>query len=204
MIDQQQDTVITANDGPAADAVAAAVLAAQMKIIDAAVRNARQAQWCEEFERIMRELFPNGSPDGSAEFVDSDGVSCRGLDREGRDSEGFDRQGWNRDGYNRRGFDRDGFNRDGFNRYGRDRDGYDPQGFNAQGFNREGFNADGLHVNSPEYRERFKYDAWGFDRDGFNSYGQDRQGYERAAVEDRGGVFRFDDRGRDVTGQYGR
>jgi hypothetical protein len=179
---EQQQTLIMPNDGPAADAVAQAVLAAQMAIIDAAVREARRQGWCQEFERIMGTLFPSGPPDGSVEYVDSDGLSCRNLDREG-----YDRNGRDAEGYNRAGVD-------------------------AAGWTRDGWNADHtINRDSDEYRARFKYDARGYDRDGFDRYGQHRDtGLTRAeheahmARQDRT-QYTFDENGYDVNGlnRYG-
>jgi len=187
MIDQQQDTVITANDGPAADAVAAAVLAAQMKIVDVAVRNARSNSWCEEFERIMGQIFPDGPPDGAAQFVDSDGWSCRGLDR---------------DGYNRDGLDRNGYNRDGYNQEGFNQDGYDRQGFNRRGWNREGRNRDGRDRNDPAIRAQYGYDYYGNDREGYNRNGNDPWGRSREENAELGlDPYRFDSNGHDIDGR---
>ena len=191
MIDQQQDTVITPNDGPAQDAVtvavSAAVLAAQMKIIDVAVRNARAQSWCGEFERIMGQIFPDGPPDGAAQFVDSEGWSCRGLDR---------------DGYNRNGLDRDGYNRDGYNQDGFDRDGYDRQGFNRRGWNRDGLNRDGRDRNDPAVRTQYPFDYYGNDRDGYNRNGNDPWGRTREENAAAGlDPYRFDVDGHDIDGR---
>jgi hypothetical protein len=198
----QDDTVITTNDGPPADAVAAAVLAAQMRIIDVAVRNARTAGWCEEFERIMGQLFPEGPPDGSREFVDSDGLSCRGYDRDGYDRNGLDRGGWNRDGYDRRGYDRDGYDRDGWDHTGYNRDGYNRDGYDVDGFNADGFTREGVHRDSPEYRLRFRYDAQGYDRDGYDHGGYSRWGRTREQEQARGGVYRYDERGHPYNNSF--
>ena len=175
------------------DSTAAAVLDAQMRIIDAAVRSARRHEWCTSFESVMNQAFPGGPPDGSAEYVDSDGVSCRGVDRNGftiRRGDGFDAWGWDGDGYDRGG---------------RDRDGYDRDGYDRNGFNRDGVNRDGLHRDSDEYRARFRYDRYGYDRDGYNRDGYDRDGTPRATVEAQGGVYRFDENGLDPAGynRYG-
>lgn len=186
MSDQQQDTVITANDGPAADAVAAAVLAAQNRIIDAAVRRARRDGWCTTFESVMSDLFPEGPPAGGTEFVDSDGWSCRGYDRDGYDASGRDDHGRDRDGWSRDGWDRDGYGRDGYNR---------------RGWNRDGLNRDGRDRNSPEVQAVYRYDGWGYDREGFNASGTDRNGYDRATVEAQGGVYRFDENRQDIDGR---
>lgn len=165
---------------------AAAVLAEQMRIIDAAVREARRQGWCGEFEVTMSRLFPDGPPDGAQEFVDSDGLSCRGYDRDGfhRDS-GYDRDGYDREGF-RDGYDRDGWNREGFDRYGYDREGYNRDGYDRAGFNREGVRADGLRRDSDEYRARFRFDRFGYDRDGFNRAGRNASGLTREQVEEHG------------------
>lgn len=170
------------------DPQAAAVLEAQMRIIDAAVRSARRHDWCSSFEAVMNQAFPDGPPDGSAEYVDSDGISCRGLDRNGFRAQRGD------------GFDVWGLDSEGYNRGGRDRDGFDRDGRDALGFNRDGVNRDGLHRDSDEYRARFRYDRYGYDRDGFNRDGYDREGMPRAQVEALGGAHRFDTDGLDPAG----
>lgn len=146
------------------DPTAAAVLDAQMRIIDAAVRSARRHDWCTSFEAVMALAFPDGPPDGSSQFVDSDGWSCRGYDREG---------------FNEYGTDADGYDREGF-RDGRDRDGYDRDGFDRTGFSRDGWNRERtISRDSDEYRERFRFDRHGYGRDGFNASGLNRNGYTR-------------------------
>lgn len=179
------------------DPTAAAVLDAQMRIIDAAVRSARRHDWCTSFEAVMERAFPDGPPDGSVEFVDSDGYSCRGRDREG-----YDQSGYNADGFNREGFNYDGYDREG---YGRD-------GFNAAGWSRDGWNREHtVNRDSEEYRARFKYDGQGYDADGFNREGRHRDsglsGDEHAAWARRRAkrTYRFDQDGYDINGldRYG-
>ena len=218
--DQQATTTMVSTEDT--DPVRAAVIAAQMAIIDQAVRTSRDNGWCGEFERAMRIIFPDGPPDGSTEFVDSDGLSCRGYDREGYNRDGLDRRGYDREGYNRDGYNRDGYDREGYNRYGRDRDGYDREGFNADGWNRDGYNRDGLHRDSPEYAAvvaaSYRFDRFGYDREGFNSRGQTRNGLSREdaqahadviyryAVNDNGyrlDVNGVDPDGYDRQGNYG-
>jgi hypothetical protein len=192
MLDQAETTVtpVVANDGPAADACAAAVLATRLQIIDVAVRRARDEAWCEQFEAIMDSLFPDGMPGGGTEFVDSDGFSCRNRDRDGYDQQGYDRDGVNRDGYNARGYDRDGYNRDGYNR---------------QGWNRQGLNRDGRDRNSPEVRAQYGFDYYGYDRDGYNAAGYDVWGHTRE-VNERAGTdpYRFNADGVDLDGGRNR
>jgi hypothetical protein len=203
-MDQAQHTVINdvpaplvANDGPVADVVAQEVLAAKMKIIDTAVRQARASGWCEEFENIMGQLFPDGPPDGNKEFVDSDGRSCRGYDR---------------DGFHENGYDREGYDREGFNQNGRDREGYDREGWNAQDWNREGWNRDHtINRDSDEYRARFRFNRNGYDVDGFNrdgvhrDSGMDRERHAQYVAEQARTVYTFDADGYDVNGlnRYG-
>lgn len=169
------------------------VLATQMMIIDRAVRSARDHEWCGEFERVMRQVFPDGPPDGGREFVDSDGWSCRGMDRDGYDRDGRNRDGYDRDGYDYRDRDRDGYDRDGYSYDGYNRDGWNRDGYDRHGFTRDGIHArTGLHRDSDEYRARFRYDAWGYDRDGYNRHGVDREGNRRD-----GGIspYRYDEHG---------
>jgi hypothetical protein len=182
MSDQTTVDVASSQD----DAVQSAVLAAQMAIIDAAVRQARNASWCGEFERIMDSLFPEGPPDGSKEYVDSDGWSCRGLDRDGFDRDGMDRDGYDRDGYHRE--------------TGRDRSGFDRDGLHSAGYRRD----------SDEYRARFRFNRFGRDRDGFDRRGRNQDGLTREQISEHGEslfVYEWDDRrgllsveGRDIDG----
>lgn len=192
MSDQQNTVIMEAtsvvpNDGPAADAVKAAEVAVAMKIIDQAIRSARTNGWCGEFDNLMRQTFPDGPPDGSREFVDSDGWSCRGYDRDGFNRDGFNAEGRDREGRDPHGYDTDGYDRDGYTRHGYDRDGW----------NREHT----VNVNSPEYRARFRYDRRGYDVDGFNEAGRDRNGYTRAQRRDMDATtYVFDTDGYDVNG----
>jgi hypothetical protein len=191
---EQQQTLITPNDGPAADAVAQAVLAAQMAIIDAAVRESRRQGWCTEFERIMGTLFPDGPPDGSAEYVDSDGWSCRDVDRDGYDRNGFHSQtGRNREGYDRAGWDAEGFN---------------INGVDANGWRRDGWNADHtINRDSDEYRARFRFNRNGYDRDGYNvnrvhrDTGLPRAEHEAYMARQDRVQFVFDGDGYDANGR---
>lgn len=169
---------------------AAAVLAAQMRIIDAAVRQARRSGWCDEFERIMDQLFPDGPPDGSKDYVDSDGWSCRGRDRDGRDADGYDRDGYDRDGYDRRGYDQDGYSRGGYDQ---------------NGWNREGLNLEGQDRNSPEVRARYRFNYHGYDRDGYRPNGLDPWGHDREWNAAHGvDPYRFDENGVSIDGQRNR
>lgn len=170
MSDQQQTATVVANDGPAQDAVAAAVLATQMAIIDQAVRTARIQGWCGQFEEVMRGLFPDGPPDGSADFVDSDGWSCRG---------------YNREGYNEQGFNAEGYDREGFTRDGRDAEGYDRNGYNRYGWTREGRDREGRSLTDPAIRAEYRYDRYGYDREGYNDRGMDRTGRTREWYAER-------------------
>jgi hypothetical protein len=170
------------------------VLAVQMAIIDRAIREARAQGWCGEFDRAMARIFPDGPPDGSTMFVDSDGWSCHWYDRDGfhRDS-GTDRYGYGRDGYDGAGYDRDGWSREGRNRYGYDRDGYDANGYDRYGWSRDSVNRDGYTRDSDEYRARFRFDRWGYDRDGYDRNGRDRQSLtreQRATLGDA--IYRYD------------
>jgi len=169
------------------------VLTVQMAIIDRAVREARAQGWCGEFDRAMARIFPDGPPDGSTMFVDSDGWSCHGYDRDGfhRDS-GTDREGYDRNGYTQDGYNRQGLNRQGLNRYGRDADGYDADGYDAGGWNRDGVHRGGYRRDSDEYRAQFRFDRWGYDRDGYDRSGHDRQSLtreQRAALD--GVLYRY-------------
>ena len=172
------------------DTIKAAVLATQMAIIDVAVRQARTQSWCGEFERIMGQLFPDGPPDGSKEFTDSDGWSCRGLDRDGFNRNGYDSDGFMRDGYSEPA--PDGRDRQGLDRQGWSRDGYGRDGFHREtGRDRAGFDRDGVHTtgvrrDSDEYRARFRFDRNGYDRDGFTRTGRNRQGLTREQVAEYG------------------
>jgi hypothetical protein len=152
------------------DEVTAALTEQKLKIIDAAVREARSNSWCSEFERVLQRIFPEGSDQPRGEWFDSDGWTCRGYDLEG-----FDRNGWTQDGYNRDGYTRDGY----------DRDGYNADNVNVHGFTRDGLHvATGLHRDSDEFKARFIFDSRGYDFDGFNRDGRNRDGYTRQEWRD--------------------
>lgn len=152
----------------------------RVQLEDVAVRLARRDGYCGTFERIMSDVFTDGSVHGGQEghFYDTDGYDC----------DGYDRDGFNSEGRNRGGYDRDGFNASGWNV-----EGYDREGFDRLGFNRDGLHRDGVtRRDSEEYLARFKYDrngrtreqvselyafdAEGYDINGFNRYGESRDG----------------------------
>lgn len=171
------DTLDPASRGAAHEAIKAQ----QLLLIDRLVRAARAEGWCGEFERSMATIFPDGHPEtGSTDagaWVDSDGFTCRGLDREGYSPDGFHAMtGLDREGYNRQGLDADGYDRNGFDRYGRDRDGYGADGFNVEGINREGLDPNGFPTDAPEHQDwLYRFDRDGYDADGFNRDGNHRQ-----------------------------
>lgn len=159
----EPDTDATAAPGPALLSAAEA----EAKLIDAAVREARDGAWCAEFERLMNVTFP-GRPRSGEWLVDSDGINKHGYDRDGYNRDGYHREtGLNRDGYDRNGYDRDGFNVEGRDRNGYDRDGYTVDGYNRRGFNRDGVTREGWTADSPEYQARFRLNSVGYDREGF-------------------------------------
>lgn len=164
----------------------------QLEMIDKAVRAARNGGWCEEFERAMRRIFPDGHPDGGeALWLDSDGFTCRGFDREGFNTAGFDQRGYDREGFNAAGLNHNGYDREGFNRHGFNDAGYDRNGFTSEGIHRDGYDIAGNTVGSPEHEAwLFRFDANGYDADGFNYYGMHREsGLSRVEHARR---FRFD------------
>ena len=168
----------------------------QREMIDKAVRAARNGGWCEQFERSMRLIFPDGPPVGEgSRWVDFDGIDCRGYDRDGY-LNGYDPNGFDKEGYSRQGMHRDtGLDRLGFDRYGYDTDGYDRDGFNREGISRP--DADGVRkdlagnlVGSSEHEDwLYRFDASGYDADGFGRQGTHRDsGLTRAEHARR---FRF-------------
>lgn len=165
-------TAIMEPDTDAATAPGPALLSAaeaEAKLIDAAVREARDGAWCAEFERLMSVTFPD-RPRSGEWIVDSDGINKHGYTADGYDPDGYHRDtGRNRDGYDRNGYDADGLHRvTGRDRNGYDRDGYNVDGYNRAGFDHNGRTREGLTADSPEYRERFRYNASGYDREGFH------------------------------------
>lgn len=187
-----------------AHAIAVAVAAERARVIDLAVRQARSTGACQEFERVMRVVFP-GITD--QEMIDSDrrdkhgyldgydreGYNYDGFDRDGYGREGYDRQGHDRDGYDRRGF-KDGVHRDGWRRgddtwrqagAGYDANGLDPYGYNVHGYDRYGYNRDG-------------YDQRGYDRGGYNRDGIHRDGGRNRDEMIAIGVYDHDGNGRRV------
>ena len=100
-------------------------LAERQRIVDAAVRAARNNSYCETFNEMISRVMPemviwvNGYPYA----FDTDGRDCRGYSIEDRVQE--DRDTYGDDGYGVNS----GRDRDGFDRWGYDADGYDAQGF---------------------------------------------------------------------------
>lgn len=106
-------------------------LAERQRIVDAAVREARDSSYCDTFNTIIRRLMPEMmvTIDGSHYAIDSDGRACAQPNSDTRnvwdwyngvyDAESQDQ--FNEDGYSPNGYDRDGF----------DRHGYDVEGFDA-------------------------------------------------------------------------
>jgi hypothetical protein len=144
-----------------------AAAAERARIVDLAVRYARESGLCSEFERALDRLLPEERDDDTGTWLDSDGRGCRG--EEWRDEDGF----------NREGFDGEGYDHHGFNADGRDR----------QGFDRDGFDRHGLHRDDPARYTRNRsgrtreevLEGWSFqyDRDGFDSEGWSSSGYNR-------------------------
>ena len=175
-------------------------LALQLEMIDKAVRAARNGGWCEQFERTIGYIFPDGHPLEAHHaygnpWLDSDGFDCRGYDHEGFNAQGINGQtGRDREGYDAAGFNRQGWNRDGFNRYGYNSDGRDREGFNAEGIHADGYDRAGNPVDSPEHQDwLYRFDQNGYDVDGFNAAGFHQQsGLNREAHANR---FRHDRNG---------
>lgn len=117
-------------------------------VMDRAVRRSREQYWCDIFDRFAPAIF--GVP--QTHVIDSDGLSCRGLDKDGYNKDGFDGDGYNREGRNSAGFNRDGFDVEGYDRHGMNRDGVDRQG-----------------------RDKYRYDRFGYDLEGYDSSGTRRR-----------------------------
>lgn len=169
------------------DPVAEALAGQKAAVIDRAVREARHKGWCDEFERVLTQVFPDGSGQPRGEWYDSEGLTCRGFDHEGY-----------RNGFNDRGWDREGFNADG----------YDAAGYNRQKVNRAGFNAEGIHAATgktmAEFLGEFKYDRNGRDVNGWDRYGQNRDGYTLDHLL-ASGMYQYDAEGYNADGanRYG-
>jgi hypothetical protein len=163
----RRETIMSEQQGATATVTLEEALQQQKDaIIDRAVRAARANGWCGQFEGAMREAFPEGSGQPFGEWFDSDGRTCRGMDREGYSSDGFHHvTGLDRTGFNRYQVDAEGYSRDGWHQDTR--------------LNRDGFNRQGLHVDSDDYRALYRYDQAGYAVDGYNSRGFDRSGYDR-------------------------
>ena len=197
-------TTVAAPEAIVADSVDEVRRILMREMIDKGVRAARAGGWCQEFERSMNAIFPDGHPDGltnartgAPAWVDSDGFDCRGRDRDGFGEDGFDADGYDRDRYDRNGLHYETrLTRDGFNRYGYDSDGYDRQGFTQYGIHRDGYDVAGNTVGTPEHEEwLYRFDQRGYDADGFNATGMHRDtGLNRAEHARR---FRFDLNGRE-------
>jgi hypothetical protein len=118
---------------------------ALQKVVDRAVRVARNHQYCDTFNNILDEVLPefvltdqNGQPKAFA----SDDRSCNRARVEDLRPSSFDA-----DGYDDHGYDRDGFNATGYNRQG-----YDAEGFTTsrdrEGYYRTGYMSDGVYVSA--------------------------------------------------------
>lgn len=173
-------------------AIAEAIRELQAKAEDLAIRAARRHGWCNEVEKILAAIFPNGPLDGEA-FRTSDGVDCNGemwLDADGYNRAGFNRQGRDRDGFDSDGRDADGFDREGLDRAGIHRDSPERYRYNLNGFDADGFNADGYdwfgHTREQAAAQEFIYDRNGRTREGFDQYGYDRHGYNVDGLDSGG------------------
>jgi hypothetical protein len=111
------------------ESLSAEVLAERQRIVDQAVRAARDTGYCEEFNRMLEHVLPEfviETPDGYSYSYDSEGVDCRGYRVERRmrypssphyGDDGYDSEtGLDRDGFNRSGYDVDGFDARGWGR----------------------------------------------------------------------------------------
>lgn len=123
---------------------------------DRVVRAVRAERYCDQANKVMLRVFPDGPLDGQS-FRDSDGVDC----------------------WDNRWRDRDGYDRHGLDSSGRDRDGYDRDGLGRDGYDRDGYDGVGLHRTDPR---RFRFNDEGYDRDGFNAEGRDSAGRTREEV----------------------
>jgi hypothetical protein len=156
------------------DSLPADVLADRQRLVNAAVRYAREYGLCQEFERALRVLMPEMSTTdqyGDTAWFDTDGMSCRGYVPQGAQAQ-----------YNENGYDYDGYDRDGFNRYGTDHDGltrYEIEHANDEPVFR--FDADGFDESG---RDRHGYNKDGYDPDGWNSSGYHRDGGSRRKGRD--------------------
>lgn len=189
MSDETQATV---------DPVAEALRAEQVRIEDAAIGVARDNGWCDEIERALSALFPNGPswPNVQGYWTHSEtGRNCRGyvgydragFDRQGRTQDGYDRDGFDRQGHDRWGFDRDGNDRDGIHRDAPERFRFNVAGWDAEGFNREGTDRYGYQRGqTPAQYTTFAYDRDGFNAEGFNAEGFNRDGYNAEGYDRRG------------------
>lgn len=100
------------------------VRAERQRVVDLAVRAARRSGYCEQFNVMIAELYPELTIEvgGYTVAVDTDGRPCASRHEDAwtyygaRDS---------RPSYGEDGYDRNGFDRDGFNRVGYDADGFD-------------------------------------------------------------------------------
>lgn len=175
------------------DLTAEEIVRFQAWLEDKAVRAARSHGYCDETDRILRQIFGKSMEERaleamdkstySARFRDSEGVACDG--QRWHDDEGYDRHGYNSDGYDRGGYDRDGRDRYGFDRDGRDAHGmsrddparyiYDYRGYTAA-WDASGRDRDGVHKDSPRAARKYGFDPQGFNRDGVNRHGYNRAG----------------------------
>lgn len=102
-------------------------LAERQRIVDLAVRAARESGYCDQFNRVIRQVMPEMliNIDGTWLALDSDGACCHST----QDAWEYMGSRHHRPEYGPDGYDiHDDRDRDGFNRVGYDRDGFDAEG----------------------------------------------------------------------------
>lgn len=104
--------------------------AERQRIVDAAVRAARDSQYCDTFNTIIARLMPEmvASIGGYRYALDSDGRCCAQRDSDQRSAWGY-LMGEN-DSHGAETYDAGGYSLE----TGRDRDGFDRVGYDAEGF----------------------------------------------------------------------
>ena len=102
-------------------------LAERQRIIDAAVRAARETGYCDQFNRVVKLIMPEMlvNIEGTWLALDSDGACCHSS----QDAWEYMGSRRRRPEYGPDGYDvHDDRDRDGFNRLGYDREGFDAEG----------------------------------------------------------------------------
>ncbi len=179
------------------------VLAERQRIVDVAVRAARNSGHCDTFNAMLSQVMPEMCVEigGYPYAFNTDGHACNGHDagyiaRHYGDRsiggpygpDGYNLDGWDRDGFNRTGYSRDGYDAEGWSA-SRDRDGYHRTGYKAYEtyvpWSREGYEDMDLDGYNGPWFDDVDTEVWNAGRYVYlNRDGQSRIGREANETDD--------------------